>query len=80
VALAQLQMVYLIRENGARADFSKTISSRMQGMFETSWMDSGNFVRAYYSNDANNARATVDTFKALFAEIRKNNPPKSAAG
>jgi hypothetical protein len=80
VALAQLQMVYLIRENGARADFSKTISSRMQGMFETSWMDSGNFIRAYYSNEDNNARATVDTFKILFAEIRKNNPSKAAAG
>jgi hypothetical protein len=77
VALAQLEMVYLIRKNGERAEFSKTISSRMKGMFETSWMDAGKFIRSYYGTEENDARPTTNTFKALFAEIRKNNPQKA---
>ena len=73
VALAQLELVYLIRKNGSRADFSKTISDRMQGMFETSWMGAGEFIRAYQGNSKKeNAKKVVETFKALFAEIRKN--------
>lgn len=75
VALDQLQQVYLIRKNGARADFSQTLSSRMKGVFETSWMSAGTFINTYYSTnatEAGTARATVDTFKTLFAEIRKN--------
>lgn len=75
VALAQLEQIYLIRKNGTRADFSKTISLRMKGMFETTWMSARKFIEAYYSEDkAGSARANVDTFKALFAEIRKNKP------
>jgi hypothetical protein len=75
VALAQLEQVYLVRKNGTRADFSKTISSRMQGMFETSWMTAEDFVQAYHSSnpaDTSLSKANADTFKALFAEIRKN--------
>lgn len=72
VALAQLEQLYLIRKNGARADFSKTISSRMIGMFETSWMSAGEFIRAYHAGGTGTAKANAETFKALFAEIRKN--------
>jgi len=73
VALAQLELVYLIRKNASRADFSKTISDRMKGMFETSWMDAGEFIRAYQGNPKKeNSKNVTDTFKALFAEIRKN--------
>jgi hypothetical protein len=81
VALAQLELVYLIRKNATRADFSNTVSARMKGMFETSWMDSGKFIRAYHSDstEANDAKKVTDTFKALFAEIRKNSPSKPAA-
>lgn len=75
VALAQLEFVYLIRQNGSRADFSKTLSNRMLGMFETSWSDAGAFIRSYQGEN-NGAKAATDTFKALFAEIRKNQPAK----
>jgi len=74
VALAQLEQVYLIRKNGEREDFSRTISSRMKGMFETSWVSARQFIDAYYGRgNSNGARANTDAFKALFAEIRKNN-------
>jgi hypothetical protein len=73
VALAQLEQVYLVRKNGAREDFSKALSSQMKGMFETSWMSPRQFIEAYYSRgDNRSAKANTDTFKALFAEIRKN--------
>ena len=75
VALAQLEQVYLVRKNGTREDFSKVISSRMKGVFETSWMSARKFIEAYYSTnstDAGGAKQNADTFKTLFAEIRKN--------
>ncbi len=83
VALDQLAQVYAIRKNGERADFSKTISSRMVGVFETSWMSAGSFINAYYSTNAadlGTPKKNADTFKALFAEIRKNQPAKSDGG
>ena len=78
VALAQLEMVYLIRQNGGRADFSKTLAARMQGMFATSWVDAGKFIRAYYGTEENEGTKNAGAFKALFAEIRRNRPGKSA--
>ena len=75
VALAQLAMDYLIRKNAARADFSKTISSRMLGMFHTSWVGAEQFIRAYYGQENKGDEKNVtDTFKTLFAEIRRNSP------
>jgi len=72
-ALAQLEMTYLLRKNGTRAEFSKTLADRMIGMFQTSWMNSRDFISAYHGGQAStNTSSTVDTFKALFAEIRKN--------
>lgn len=76
VALAQLELVYLIRKNATRADFSKTISDRMVGMFETSWIDAGKFIRSYNGTEDGNEKNVTDTFKALFAEIRRNSPKK----
>ena len=76
-ALGQLELVYLIRKNATRADFSKTISSRMLGMFETSWMGAEKFIRSYYGTEENaDAKKVTDTFKTLFAEIRRNSPKK----
>ena len=72
VALAQLELVYLIRQNAARADYSRTISDHMQGMFETSWMDAGKFIRTYHGTEGGDGKSVTDTFKALFAEIRRN--------
>jgi hypothetical protein len=72
-ALAQLEMAYLLRKNGTRAEFSKTLADRMIGMFQTSWMNSREFISAYHGGQATaNTSDTVDTFKALFAAIRKN--------
>lgn len=74
-ALGQLEQVYLIRKNAVRADFSKTISSRMLGMFETSWMSAEKFIRSYYGTEqSDETKKVTDTFKALFAEIRRNSP------
>lgn len=72
-ALAQLELVRLIRQNASRADFSKTLSNRMVGMFATSWEDAGAFIRSYHGQEDNGARATTDTFKALFKAIREAN-------
>jgi hypothetical protein len=77
VALDQLAQVYAIRKNGTREEFSKTISSRMVGIFETSWMSAGGFMEAYYSTNSSEtglAKRNADTFKAVFAEIRKQQP------
>jgi hypothetical protein len=52
----------------------------MKGMFATSWMDAGKFIRSYDSTEDNDAKNTTDTFKALFAEMRKNNAPKTIGG
>lgn len=74
VALAQLEMLNAIRKNGNRAAFSSTISNRMQGMFHTMWGNSKDFILAYQGKQADKD-GTVETFKKLFAEIRriKNN-------
>ncbi|MET6999229.1 family 20 glycosylhydrolase [Chitinophaga defluvii] len=71
-ALAQLKQVYMVRNNGARTDFSGTISGRMKGVFETSWMAPKEFIEVYYGKAGSKLTInTVNTFKKLFAEIRK---------
>ncbi|WP_222539094.1 family 20 glycosylhydrolase [Pedobacter polysacchareus] len=69
VGLAQLDLVRAIRKNGNRAEFSSTISNRMQGMFHTMWGNSKDFILAYHGKQADKD-GTVNTFKKLFAEIR----------
>lgn len=73
-ALAQLELVYLVRKNATRADFSKTISAHMLGMFATSWVDAGAFIRSYRGTETNAAKPVTDTFKALFAKMRGDQP------
>jgi hypothetical protein len=77
-ALAQLEQTYLIRKNATRAEFSKPLSFRMKGVFETSWMSAKSFINGYHGKAddedgaaAARARANADTFKALFAQIRR---------
>ncbi|RFS24784.1 glycoside hydrolase [Chitinophaga silvatica] len=73
VALAQLQQVYAARKNGLRAEFSRTLAERMPGVFETMWVSTREFIDGYYNRKGvrKGTQDNVDTFKALFAEIRK---------
>ncbi|MDQ0108315.1 hypothetical protein J2T02_003443 [Chitinophaga terrae (ex Kim and Jung 2007)] len=73
VALAQLEQVYLARKNALRADFSRTLSERMPGVFETMWVSTREFIDGYYNRKGvrKGTQDNVDTFKALFAEIRR---------
>jgi len=77
-ALAQLEQVYLFRKNGARASFSTTLSDRLPGVFATAWISAREFMDTYQAPAGGGsaqrpiARDTVETFKRLFAEIRKN--------
>ncbi|BDI29006.1 hypothetical protein CCAX7_10570 [Capsulimonas corticalis] len=81
-ALGQLEQVYLVRKNASRAFFSPTISSRMPGVFATTWMNAQDFIDTYYAKPGfqptDNTKNTVDTFKRLFAEIRKNSSTPKA--
>jgi hypothetical protein len=72
VALDQLSQIYAARKNGTREDFSLTLAEKMQGVFETSWMGPGDFIKAYYGkSDYKLAVDNANAFKKLFAEIRK---------
>lgn len=72
VAVAQLDQICLLRANGARAEFSAAIASHFLGMFQTSWMNAADFIRLYHDTEAESrGRRNVETFKALFAEIRR---------
>jgi hypothetical protein len=72
-ALAQLEQVYLSRRDGSQAEFSATLASRMQGIFETTWMSAKEFINAYYQNVGTDlSKENARTFKELFAAIRKH--------
>lgn len=72
-ALAQLEQVYHARKNGARAEFSPTLASRMPGIFETSWMSAKEFIDAYFQNIGSElSKDNANTFKVLFSEVRKH--------
>lgn len=73
VALAQLEQVYAARKNALRADFSRTLSERMPGVFETMWVNTKEFIDGYYNRKGvrKGTQDNVAAFKALFAEIRK---------
>ena len=73
VALAQLDEIRLARKNGTRQDFSLTLADRMKGVFETMWFNTGDFIRCYYQGSDNKMVSdNVETFKALFAAVRKD--------
>jgi|GEM_PF-34692 len=80
VALAQLDQIRLARKNGMRESFSLTLAERMQGVFETMWFNTGDFIRAYYKrSDRPGVDNNVATFKALFAAIRQDEGTGSTA-
>lgn len=73
VALAQLDQVLAARKDGTRADFALPVAQRMQGVFETMWFNSREFIDAYYGKGEYRklAKENVDTFKALFKAVRE---------
>ncbi|WP_119079208.1 family 20 glycosylhydrolase [Chitinophaga alhagiae] len=73
VALAQLDQVLAARKDGTRADFALPVASRMQGVLETMWINSREFIDAYHGKGQYRALAkdNADTFKALFKAVRE---------
>jgi hypothetical protein len=69
-ALAQLEQVRLARKDGTRASWAVTLAERMPGVFSTMWEDSKQFIDAYYGRNGKKL-ASAETFKILFAQIRK---------
>jgi len=73
VALAQLEQIRLARKNGTRESFSLTLAQRMKGVFSTMWFNTADFIRGYYNRSDNKlVNSNVETFKQLFAAIRKD--------
>jgi hypothetical protein len=68
VALNELEMVRKIR-----AAATDALKPRALGMLQTSWIDPGDFMRAYYGQTPASADAVsaAECFKALFREIRQ---------
>jgi hypothetical protein len=62
--------VRLARKDGTRAPWAVTLAERMQGVFATMWEDSKEFIDAYYGRNGKKL-PSAETFKALFAQIRK---------
>ncbi len=75
VALAQLAQVRLARKDGTRAPWAVTLAERMQGVFVTMWEDSKEFIDAYYGRNGKKLNS-AETFKAVFAQIRKDEAMK----
>ena len=71
VALAQLDLILSVRANA-----NETIAPRMQGVLQTTWCDTGDFVRAYYGQDTGKVEAleAANCFKTLFKAIRDSEP------
>ena len=70
VALNELEMVGKIR-----ADATDALKPRALGMLQTTWIDPGDFMRAYYGETPASADAVraAECFKALFREMRGEN-------
>lgn len=69
VALGQLELIQHVRKNA-----SSKIAERMQGMLHTTWCGMVPFIRAYYGEDSSRNKSAIEsaeTFKRLFAEMRK---------
>ncbi len=68
VALNELEMVRKIR-----ADATDALKPRALGLLQTTWLDLGDFVKAYYGQTPASADAVraAECFKALFREIRQ---------
>lgn len=68
VALSQLEHIMQVKESS-----NKIIGSRLKGIFQTSWGNAGDFIRAYYGEkaDARNIEC-AECFKKLFKAVREN--------
>ena len=68
VALNELEMVRKVR-----AEATDPLKSRTLGMLQTTWLDMGDFVKAYYGQASASADAVkaAECFRALFREIRQ---------
>jgi hypothetical protein len=68
VALNELEMVRKVR-----AEATDPLRSRTVGLLQTTWIDLGDFVKAYYGQASTSADAVkaAECFKALFREIRQ---------
>ena len=68
VALNELEMVRKVR-----AHATDPLQSRTLGLLQTTWIDLGDFVKAYYGQASASADAVraAECFKALFREIRQ---------
>ncbi len=73
VAIDQLNQVLAIRKDGTRAEWAQPLAERMQGVFETMWFNSKEFIDAYYGRGEYRqlAKDNVETFKALFKAVRE---------
>jgi len=67
VALAQLDHIMNVKEHSGGV-----IGSRIKGVFQTSWGNAGDFIRAYYG-DESDERSTqcANCFKELFVAVRE---------
>jgi hypothetical protein len=68
VALAQIDAM-----RGMRAGANPAVATRMQGILQTTWGDSGDFIRAYFGQPAKNQslNEAVQCFRAAFARLRE---------
>ncbi|WP_126244160.1 family 20 glycosylhydrolase [Chitinophaga rhizosphaerae] len=73
VALDQLKQVLQIRKDATRAEWALPLGQRMQGVFETMWFNSKEFIDAYYERGEYRplAKENVKAFKALFKAVRE---------
>lgn len=68
VALAQIDAM-----RSMRAQANPAIASRMQGLMQTTWGDSGDFIRAWFGQPARSAQLNeaVQCFRAAFQRLRE---------
>jgi len=66
VALAQLEHIMQVKENS-----NQVIRSKLKGVFQTTWGNSGDFIRAYYGEESDERSIKcVECFKELFKAVR----------
>jgi hypothetical protein len=68
VALAQIDA-----QRSMRASANPAVASRMQGILQTTWGDSGDFIRSWFGELSKNAslNEAVKCFRAAFARLRE---------
>jgi hypothetical protein len=68
VALAQINAM-----EGMRKSANSAVAGRMKGLLQTTWGDSGDFIRAYMGQPSKNQslNEAVKCFRAAFARLRE---------